>query len=94
MHSHTDIPQFIDHGETIHDISGKPGYRLSQDKLDLPSLGILNHLEHALPMRQLSTRDALVAINTGKLPVRITLDPVSKIIDLKLVGRFLFIVLR
>ena len=40
----------IDEGKAIHNVSSETGYRLRQDMIDLPCSGILDHLEHTLPV--------------------------------------------
>ena len=55
MDAHAQLLQLVNNGKTVHNITGKTGDRLCQDVLDLSRLGILNHLEHPFPMRQICT---------------------------------------
>ena len=54
--------------------------------LYLPRLGIFNHLEHPFSVRQIRSRNTLVAVNAREFPVGICLDPLREVIDLQLIG--------
>ncbi len=66
--------------KAVDNIPGKTGYRLGQDIIDLPCPAVLQHLQHAFPMRQLCTGDTLVRVDPDKVPLGIRLDTLREII--------------
>ena len=87
--------QLADDRQAVHSIAGETTDGLGDDQVDLPGQGIRDHLLEALALLRIRTADALVGVQTHKVPVFPATDEPGIIIDLRVITeQLVFIVSR
>lgn len=85
--------QLANGGQGVDRVSGKTGYRLRKDQIDLAIERIPDHPVEALTLFRVGTRDPLVRIDLNKRPVRTLGDLPGIVVHLGFITALLFFVL-
>lgn len=86
VHAYTVLFQAAHIVQPVQCVAAEPGHRLGDDQIDLPLLAVPYHLQEVLALPGRGAGDPLIRIQAHHGPVRIGVDLVGIVFDLRLIA--------